>query len=153
MSITDNIEYESKLYELLSQTLTKIGWTLKRELRYNSYNFDIALCYEENLRTFIEIKRFENKAYFNKVKNSGEEYIRKCLDDNLKYGILFINGNIFIVDKSTSKQIKSFPRPNEYGLKNHTGTKFSLSNKEEPNDYDEDSIEVVSILLEIERKK
>ena len=148
MSLTDNIEYESKLYQDLSRILSKIGWTLKKGQHYNSHNFDIALYYEENLCTFIEIKHFKNKAYLNKLKNSGEEYIRKCLDNNLKYGILFINGNIYIVDKSTSKQVKSFPAPSE----KEEVSEIALQKIVEPNNYDVYSIEVVSLLLELERK-
>lgn len=148
MSLTDNIEYESKLYQDLSRILSKIGWTLKKGQHYNSHNFDIALYYEENLCTFIEIKHFKNKAYLNKLKNSGEEYIRKCLDHNLKYGILFINGNIYIVDKSTSKQVKSFPVPSE----KEEVSEIALQKIIEPNNYDVYNIEVVSLLLELERK-
>ena len=182
MASNEYLKYESHVYANLAITLADIGWTLKREYRHNGYSYDLALFYNEEgriaamagndgygkiiascttgeidrnkdtLYTFIEIK-YSNKKNFNRTKKSGELYVRKCLGNVFNYGILFINGKLFVVGKKTSKQVKTFPNVSDYEWRKDVNRPYLCQLAEDyVDDYDEESIPVYSALLELERK-
>ena len=182
MSSNEYLKYESQVYANLARTLADIGWTLKRDYRHNGYMYDLALFYseggriaamvgndgygktvasyntgemdggKETLYTFIEIK-YSNKKNFNRIKKSGELYVRKCLENVFNYGILFINGKLFIVGKNTSKQVKAFPDVSDYEWRKDISRPYlNLLAEDYSDDYNEGSVTVYSALLELERK-
>ncbi|MDC0378291.1 hypothetical protein OAM76_03680 [Flavobacteriaceae bacterium] len=181
MASNEYLKYESRVYANLAITLADIGWTLKREYRHNGHSYDLALFYNEGVRvaamvgndgygkivascatgeidrtkdtlyTFIEIK-YSNKKNFNRIKKSGELYVRKCLGNVFNYGILFINGKLFVVGKITSKQVKAFPDVSDYEWRKDISRPYLNQLAEDYNDdYDEGSVNVYSALFENEK--
>ena len=163
MGLNKYLEYEKLVFESLSPALNNKGWTLKRE--YNMHlRYDIALFHKNELCTFIEIRHNKNKKTFSRAKKSGEAAVRKFLHNTLNYGILFINGKLFIVGKNSSEQIKSFPKPSDYNWNNKPSIKSeddisfqfdsgSLLIENYTESYDTDSVKVYSILLELDKLK
>ena len=152
MASNEYLKYESQVYAHLSLTLADIGWTLKREYSHNGYMYDLALFYNETLYTFIEIK-YSKKTNFSRIKKSGELYIRKCPENIFNYGILFMNGKLFIVGKNTSKHIKAFPDISAFEWRKDVNRPYLCQLAEDyVDDYNEESIPVYSALLELERK-
>ena len=152
MMLSKHEIYENQVYLELSSSLIKKGWVVKKGAGINDY--DISLFDDDTIKTFIEIKKSKNKFNFQKLKNRGEEQIRKSLTDELNYGILFINGELFIVGKNTSEKIKSFPGIDDYNWRNDSNSSFTKKAKDDySNIYDLDDVNIYKILLEIERKK
>jgi len=152
MMLNEHEIYENQVYIELSSSLINKGWVVKKGAGINDY--DISLFDDDTIKTFIEIKKSENKFNFQKLKNSGEEQIRKSLTNELNYGILFINGELFIVGKNTSEKIKSFPGIDDYNWRNDSNSSFKKKAKDDySNIYDIDDVNIYKILLEIERKK
>lgn len=144
--------YENQVYLELSSSLINKGWVVKKGYGINDY--DISLFDDDTIKTFIEIKKSKNKFNFQKLKNRGEEQIRKSLKNELNYGILFINGALFIVGKNTSEKIKSFPGIDDYNWRNDSNLSFTKKAKDNySNNYDLDDVNIYKVLLEIERKK
>ena len=144
--------YENQVYLELSSSLIKKGWVVKKGIGINDY--DISLFDDDTIKTFIEIKKSKNKFNFQKLKNRGEEQIRKSLKNELNYGILFINGELFVVGKNTSEKIKSFPEIDDYNWRNDSNSSFTKKAKDDySNNYDLDDVNIYKVLLEIERKK
>jgi hypothetical protein len=144
--------YENQVYLELSSSLIKKGWVLKKGTGINDY--DISLFDNNTLKTFIEIKKTKTKFNFQRLKNSGEEQIRKSLKDELNYGILFINGDLFIVGESTSEKIKTFPEIGDYNWRKDSNSSFTSKTKDySSKNYDLDDVSIYKALLEIERKK
>ena len=73
--------YENQVYLELSSSLIKKGWVVKKGIGINDY--DISLFDDDTIKTFIEIKKSKNKFNFQKLKNRGEEQIRKSLKNEL----------------------------------------------------------------------
>jgi hypothetical protein len=152
MMLSKHEIYEDQVYLELSSSLIKKGWVVKKGAGINDY--DISLFDDDTIKTFIEIKKSKNKFNFQKLKNRGEEQIRKSLKNELNYGILFINGELFIVGKNTSEKIKSFPGIDDYNWRNDSNSSFTKKAKDDySNIYDLDDVNIYKILLEIERKK
>ena len=107
----NHVDYEKQVYIHLKRVLTEKDWTLKRQYRHGHYLYDIALFYRDSLYTFIEIKLCNNISSFNRIKTSAELQIRKSFNNHFNYGILFLNGKLFLVGEKSSKHIKSFPLP------------------------------------------
>lgn len=144
--------YENQVYLELSSSLINKGWVVKKGYGINDY--DISLFDDDTIKTFIEIKKSKNKFNFQKLKNRGEEQIRKYLNDELNYGILFINGELFVVGKNTSEKIKSFPGIDDYNWRNDSNSSYTKKAKDDySNNYDLDDVNIYRSLLEIERKK
>ena len=165
MSLNKYLEYEQLVFESLSPALNNKGWVLKREHKSKAHlSYDIALYYKNVLCTFIEIRHNKSKKTINRAKKAGEGLVRKLLHNTLNYGILFINGKLFIVGKNSSEQIKSFPKPSDYNWKNKPSIKSeddisfqidsaSLSLENYTGGYDTDSVKDYGILLEIDKLK
>ncbi|MDA9327386.1 hypothetical protein N9Q96_00500 [Flavobacteriaceae bacterium] len=156
--------YENQVFESLSPALSNKGWRVKREYKsgrydkvqshYSRFTYDIALFHKDILCTFIEIRYSKNKKNLSRAKGSGDVAVRKYLNDALNYGILFINGELFIVGKNTSEKIKSFPGIDDYNWRNDSNSSFTKKAKDDySNIYDLDDVNIYKILLEIERKK
>ena len=144
--------YENQIYLELSSSLIEKGWVVKKGNQINDY--DIALFDNNILKTFIEIKNSKSKFNFQKLKNIGEEQIRKSLKNELNYGILFMNGELFIVGENTSEKIKSFPAIYDYNWRKDSSSSFTNKSKDDySNNYDSDDVNIYKVLLEIERKK
>ena len=150
--LSKHAKYENQIFENLSGTLSNLGWTLKRHYRQSNYHYDLALFHQDIFCTFIEIK-YSKKKSFSLIKRSSENQIRNFyLQDIFNFGILFINGKLFIVSRNNSKEIKSFPNVSSYEWrKDNTGPILSTSTEDE--DYDDDSIPVYRALFDEERKK
>ena len=154
MSSNKHFKYETHVYANLALALPGLGWTLKREYSHNGNIYDLALFYseggKETLYTFIEIK-YNDKKNFNRIKKSGELFIKKCLGNVFNYGILFINGKLFVVGKKTTKQVKAFPDVSDYEWRKDISRPYLNQLSEDYNDdYDEGSVNVYSALFEIE---
>ena len=145
-----HFKFEEIVFEKLSPLLKQKGWSLKRQLKSN-VRYDIALFYEDELYTFIEIRLCKNKLNFKRAEKAGIEHIRNNLKANINYGILFINGQILIVSKSKSEHLKFFPKPSDYNWKKVVIYDEKLSN--DSSNYDEQSVKILSALLEIEKLK
>ena len=165
MTLNKYLEYEKLVFDYLSPALNNKGWTLKREHKAQAHlRYDIALYHKNVLCTFIEIRHNKNKKTISRAKKSGEVLVRKLLHNTLNYGILFINGKLFVVGKNSSEQIKSFPKPSDYNWKNKPSVKregdysFKIESGNPSLDnytgsYDIDSVKVYGILLEIDKLK
>ena len=152
MMFNEHEIYENQVYLELSSSLINKGWVVKKGYGINDY--DISLFDDDTIKTFIEIKKSKNKFNFQKLKNRGEEQIRKYLNDELNYGILFINGELFVVGKNTSEKIKSFPGIDDYNWRNDSNSSYTKKAKDDySNNYDLDDVNIYKVLLEIERKK
>jgi len=149
--LNDHEIYEDQVYLELSSSLISKGWVLKKGYGINHY--DISLFKDDVIRTFIEIKRYKNKSNFQRLKNRGEEQIRKSLNGELNFGILFINGELFIVGEKTSEKIKSFPEIDEYNWRKDSNSSFIKKKDDYPNNYDKVDVNIFRSLLEIERIK
>ena len=149
--LNDHEIYEDQVYLELSSSLISKGWVLKKGYEINHY--DISLFKDDVIRTFIEIKRYKNKSNFQRLKNRGEEQIRKSLNGELNFGILFINGELFIVGEKTSEKIKSFPEIDEYNWRKDSNSSFIKKKDDYPNNYDKVDVNIFRSLLEIERIK
>ena len=143
-------KFEEIVFEKLSPLLKQKGWNLKRQLK-SKVRYDIALFFEDELYTFIEIKLCKNKHNFKRVEKAGIEHIRKNLNSNINYGILFINGQILIVGKNTSERLKFFPKPSDYNWRKVVSYNINLSY--DSSNYDEQDVKILSALLEIEKLK
>lgn len=154
MISNNHVNFERQVYFHLNRVLTEKDWTLKREYRHDRYCYDIALFHRDTLYTFIEIKHCQNKSSFNRMKNSAELQIRKSFNNLFNYGILFLNGKLFLVGEKSSKHIKSFPLPGDYIFrKDITLVLYNKADGFDIDDYDEESIEVYKYLLEAAKFK
>lgn len=154
MSSNKHIKYEAEVYANLKLALSDLGWTLKKHYRHNGNIYDLALFYSEGgkeaLYTFIEIK-YSNKTNFKIIKKSGELFVRKYLGNVFNYGILFINGKLFIVGHKIVKQVKAFPDVSDYEWRKDINRPYLNKLPADYNDhYDEGSINVYSALFEAE---
>ena len=153
MAMNESIAYEIKIIEELSSSLSKIGWTLKVNYKIGKrVRCDLALFYNDIFYTFIEIKYSKTKTAYNLLKTKGELFIKDRLNSKsskINFGILFINGNKFLVSKNTSLQLKSFPKIDDYQWRNENQTnrkRYSLDNNF-LNEYDKGSIKIDLFLL------
>ena len=153
MSMNESIAYEIKIIEELSSSLSKMGWTLKVNYKIGKrVRCDLALFYNDIFYTFIEIKYSKTKTAYNLLKTKGELFIKDRLNSKsskINFGILFINGNKFLVSKNTSSQLKSFPKIDDYQWRNENQTnrkRYSLYNNF-LNEYDKGSIKIDLFLL------
>jgi len=153
MAMNESIAYEIKIIEELSSSLSKMGWTLKVNYKIGKrVRCDLALFYNDIFYTFIEIKYSKTKTAYNLLKTKGELFIKDRLNSRsskINFGILFINGNKFLVSKNTSLQLKSFPRIDDYQWRNENQTnrkRYSLDNNF-LNEYDKGSIKIDLFLL------
>ena len=151
--MNESIAYELKIIEELSSSLSKMGWTLKVNYKINKrVRCDLALFYNDIFYTFIEIKYSKNKTAYNLLKTKGESFIKDRLNSKsskINFGILFINGNKFLVSKNTSLQLKIFPKIDDYQWRNENQTnrkRYSLDNNF-LNEYDKGSIIIDLFLL------
>jgi len=151
--MNESIAYEIKIIDELSSSLSKMGWTLKVNYKIDKrVRCDLALFYNDIFYTFIEIKYSKTKTAYNLLKTRGELFIKDRLNsksNKINFGILFINGNKFLVSKNTSLQLKSFPRIDDYQWRNENQTnrkRYSLDNNF-LNEYDKGSIKIDLFLL------
>ena len=104
--MNESIAYEIKIIDELSSSLSKMGWTLKVNYKIDKrVRCDLALFYNDIFYTFIEIKYSKTKTAYNLLKTRGELFIKDRLNsksNKINFGILFINGNKFLVSKNTS---------------------------------------------------
>jgi hypothetical protein len=156
MSMNEIIAYEKKIIDELSFSLSKMGWTLKVNYKIGKrVRCDLALFYNDIFYTFIEIKYSKTKTSYNLLKTKGESFIKDILNSKsskINFGILFINGNKFLVSKNNSLQLKSFPKTDDYNWRNENQTnrkRYSLDNNF-LNEYDKGSIIIDLFLLKYE---